>query len=260
MKVRCETRMSTFDSYLREIRLAELEFARGFFPVSGSVLEIGAGTGWQAMELSRAGFRVSAVDLADSPYHSQRVFSVQEYDGRNLPFPPSSFDVVFSSNVLEHVTQLQPLFSEMCRVLKPGGLMIHVVPTGTWRFWTLVAHIPRLVGVTFELLGVKRGIQANAARDSVARHSVGELVRRTFVPAAHGVGGSAFEELGTFRVSRWLGEFQRAGLAVEVSRPTGIFYTGYLLFPQLMTIARRRQISRLVGSACQLFVARPMEV
>jgi len=47
-----------------------------------------------------------------------------------FPFPDNSFDVVYSSHVLEHFTPEQGAFliGESCRVLKVGGILRTVVP------------------------------------------------------------------------------------------------------------------------------------
>jgi len=47
----------------------------------------------------------------------------------SLPFEDSSFDFLFSQYLLEHIPDLPAAISEMARVLRPGGLMIHVVPS-----------------------------------------------------------------------------------------------------------------------------------
>src|SRR5208283_5218724 len=98
-------------------------------PPRGRVLEIGAGTGQQALELKRRGFDVAAIELADSAYAGARVFPVTDYDGARIPFPDRSFDAVFSSNALEHVRDLAFMHAEIRRVLKPGGIAVHVMPT-----------------------------------------------------------------------------------------------------------------------------------
>lgn len=43
------------------------------------------------------------------------------------PLPDASVDVIYSCAVLEHVHDLERAFSEMARVLKPGGIMYHEV-------------------------------------------------------------------------------------------------------------------------------------
>lgn len=50
------------------------------------------------------------------------------YDGKTLPFDDESFDSVFSSEVYEHVINLDEIIPELYRVLKPGGYMLVTVP------------------------------------------------------------------------------------------------------------------------------------
>ena len=61
----------------------------------------------------------------------------------SLPFVASSFDTVFSSQVLEHVPEPWVMIEEMARVLKPGGFLLvsaphiwglHEVPQDYFRF------------------------------------------------------------------------------------------------------------------------------
>src|SRR5262249_23439752 len=92
--------------YLDEIRRLELEIILPLFRPGARILEVGGGTGRQALELSRRGFDVAAIDLASSAYSAQRVFPILDYDGTTIPLPDASVDVVFSSNVLEHVGDL----------------------------------------------------------------------------------------------------------------------------------------------------------
>lgn len=51
-----------------------------------------------------------------------------EMDIHDIPFAENTFDVVFCNHVLEHVDDDQQCMSELCRVLKPGGLAIMQVP------------------------------------------------------------------------------------------------------------------------------------
>ena len=142
--------------HLDAIRGAEIDKIASFFPAGARVLEIGAGTGKQALELQRRGFEVTAIEIAASNYAAHRVFPIKDYDGRTIPLPDASVDVVFSSNVLEHVADLSRMHAEIRRVLATGGTCIHVLPTHTWRFWTtltsyleaisfFVSSVPQLV-------------------------------------------------------------------------------------------------------------------
>lgn len=53
--------------------------------------------------------------------------------GEALPFHDSSFDVVYSTNVLEHVQEPERVILESLRVLKPEGILQFIVPNyGSW--------------------------------------------------------------------------------------------------------------------------------
>ena len=106
------------------------------------MLEIGAGTAGGRRGGPGAGFDVEAIEISDSNYNQDRLFPITDYDGCHVPFPDASFDVVFSSNVLEHVRDLDQLEREIKRVLRPGGVCVHVLPTHVWRFWTTLSAFP----------------------------------------------------------------------------------------------------------------------
>ena len=89
-----------------------------------SILDLGCGEGrfldWLSSELP--GVSLCGVDpVAPTDRESIRVGSAYELD-----FPAGSFDVVFTCFVLQHVSDLDRVFSEVRRVLKPGGLFIVV--------------------------------------------------------------------------------------------------------------------------------------
>jgi SAM-dependent methyltransferase len=55
----------------------------------------------------------------------ERIFDAQ---GENLPFPDGEFEIVYSTNCLEHTLDPMKMLSECLRVLKPGGVMQIVYP------------------------------------------------------------------------------------------------------------------------------------
>jgi SAM-dependent methyltransferase len=50
------------------------------------------------------------------------------YDGKTIPFPDNTFDSVFSSEVFEHVFNLDEILKELYRVTKPGGYLLATMP------------------------------------------------------------------------------------------------------------------------------------
>lgn len=50
------------------------------------------------------------------------------YDGKTIPFPDNHFDSILSSEVFEHLFEINHLLGELNRVLKPGGKMLITCP------------------------------------------------------------------------------------------------------------------------------------
>lgn len=112
--------------------------------VGDRVLDVGAGFGRHVFECARRGADVVALDYAEDevvetratldgmvesgeiPRH--RFKGVMRGDATRLPFPDSSFDVVITSEVLEHIQDDVTAITEMVRVLKPGGTFAATVP------------------------------------------------------------------------------------------------------------------------------------
>lgn len=95
-------------------------------------LEIGCSWGRWCVAAARRGYRVVGVDPSlDAIAAARRIAHQLEIeatylvaDGRHLPFPDGSFDVVFSYSVFQHFAKTEALkgFAEIGRVLRPGGL------------------------------------------------------------------------------------------------------------------------------------------
>jgi SAM-dependent methyltransferase len=49
-------------------------------------------------------------------------------EGARIPFADGFFSTVISTSVLEHILDLEPVFQEVARVLKPGGKFVFCVP------------------------------------------------------------------------------------------------------------------------------------
>lgn len=97
--------------------MSELEQIRSHFSPRMRVLEIGGGNGLQAAKIAEWGCDVTSIDLPERTNKAIH-FDVRGYDGKNIPYGHEYFDIVFSSNVLEHVVDIDRILQECKRVMK----------------------------------------------------------------------------------------------------------------------------------------------
>jgi 2-polyprenyl-3-methyl-5-hydroxy-6-metoxy-1,4-benzoquinol methylase len=110
--------------------LAEVDVCRRL------VLDAGCGTGRPTAALARRNAEVVAIDFGEHLVARARqrcacrpvVGSVM-----SLPFPDAVFDVVFSTEVIEHLTHPPLAVKEFSRVLKPGGHLVLSTPNKLWQ-------------------------------------------------------------------------------------------------------------------------------
>ena len=93
------------------------------------------------------GIEAFGIEPSDNEFSSFQEISsalVKEYNvpkniiinakGEEMPFENESFDLIYSTNVLEHVNDPKKVISESIRVLKPGGYLQFVIPN-YFSFW-----------------------------------------------------------------------------------------------------------------------------
>ena len=119
-------------------------------PSVGDSLEIGSADAMTSAELARAGWTATGIDI-DISRTDARVkgagVTVLEMDATRLLFPDASFDLVFSFNVFEHLPDPSATFSEIVRVLRPGGLA-YISFTGL-RWSPHGAHMYKVINVPY---------------------------------------------------------------------------------------------------------------
>ena len=105
------------------------------FVAGGRVLDVGCGAGYGSAHLARHGAKVLAFDGSAVAIEHSRLryagdtvtFEVADLN-EPLPLGDGAFDLVFSSNVFEHVGNVDALAAECARVLAPGGVAVIAVP------------------------------------------------------------------------------------------------------------------------------------
>ena len=121
--------MEDFSVQRQSLRLySSILFKHGFsLSASTRILDFGCGRGKTVRAFRHFGLDAFGCDIE---LEAQNEF-IQVIDGetQTIPFPDCCFDLVFSEQVFEHVQDHSRAVSEIHRVLKPGGLSLHVFPS-----------------------------------------------------------------------------------------------------------------------------------
>ena len=111
-----------------------LGFLRGSVRAGDRALDVGAGAGDFTAALADAGAVPVGVEVAEAALtrarirHPDRDFRLVPLEGP-LPFEDGSFELVWASEVIEHVTDTARWLSEVRRVLVPGGRLLVTTPS-----------------------------------------------------------------------------------------------------------------------------------
>ncbi len=115
------------------------QMVRRWVPLEGqTVLDVGCGVGMYTAAFLRETPRVFGIEIEHERALEarERAAGVVEAPGECLPFPNAAFDVVFSHEVLEHVTDDRACVAEMVRVTRPGGRVVVFAPNRLYPFET----------------------------------------------------------------------------------------------------------------------------
>jgi SAM-dependent methyltransferase len=102
------------------------------FKQMNRILDVGCSAGFFLKLAKDRGWNVQGVEIAEwAATFAREELGVPVFQGmlQAAEFPSGSFDVAFSSHVLEHVEQPRTFIAEMKRVLRPGGALVIIVPT-----------------------------------------------------------------------------------------------------------------------------------
>jgi MPBQ/MSBQ methyltransferase len=127
--------LAPIDEFHIRGRAATLELAQAAgLDSTTRVLDVGSGVGGTSRCLAREfGCRVTGIDLTEEYCRAAAMLSAKiglaelidyrQGDATNLPFRDGSFDVVWTEHVAMNIPDKSRLYSEMHRVLKPGGAL-----------------------------------------------------------------------------------------------------------------------------------------
>lgn len=182
---------------LDAVRRAELTGPDANLPLAGlRVLDIGCGGGLLCEPLARVGADIVGIDASSEAIEAAKAHSVlsnlsAEYKNQtaeDLAATGAQFDMVYASEVIEHVSDRTLFLSSMAQLLRPGGVFV---------LTTINRSLPALVLAKFAMEYVLQAIPKGAhdfqkfVRPSEMRaecKAAGMIVDRTsgFVPTITG--------------------------------------------------------------------------
>jgi ubiquinone/menaquinone biosynthesis C-methylase UbiE len=219
-------------------------------------LEIGAGTGYFSLNLARAGVIGAATCTDISPGMLETLernargldLDVETVvcDAAELPFEDESFDLVLGHAVLHHLPDLDRAFSELNRVLGPGGTLFFAGEPS--RDGDRLAGFPKRAALRVAPAW-RRALRARPAppHESAEDHSLEALVDvHAFVPGdlsrhAALAGFADVQVQGEELLANWFGWFNRtleAG-ADPADIPWGWIQYAYRGYLALQAVDRR---------------------
>ncbi len=106
-------------SILRDLQQEELSK----ITLQGSILDLGGSKNADYHKLINGDHTFTVVNI-DDRYGYDLKFNIEE----KFPLADASYDNVLTMNLIEHIFDTHNIFSEVSRVIKPGGLFVSSVP------------------------------------------------------------------------------------------------------------------------------------
>lgn len=238
------------DQWFRELRLRDLAniLDHQVIPLTGPVLELGCGDGvWT--EVIRQRFSQSvAIDIRPRSRIQDVIVATCEL----LPFRRGHFRLVISSNLLEHVVNVDRCLRELYLATADDVVMVHTMPTTFWKVLQVLGHAPRaLIGAAFGWQTSPGGPQSTHPTSGEVRpqRTLADRVMAAVVPQVHGVAGSHWREFQDFKVASWCRRFSANGFRVLSVTPLSV-HSPYRFFPGRFRHVRGILEAARVASTC----------
>jgi 2-polyprenyl-3-methyl-5-hydroxy-6-metoxy-1,4-benzoquinol methylase len=181
---------------------------------SGSILDIGSGTGHFAYTMKRSGWQVTGIEINDKAREFSKVqFGLDVISPDEIPsLKPESFDCITLWHVLEHFHDPFKYAAEIHRLLKPGGTCLIALPNSDsfdaeyykefWAAYDVPRHLWHFNPETFTLFAEKTGFRVTEIRnlplDVFYISSLSEKYKKSSLPFIKGMVRAKFYTLRAF--------------------------------------------------------------
>jgi SAM-dependent methyltransferase len=131
--------------------------------------------------------RVAGVDISERILDTARArvprADLRQANLESLPFPDGEFDLVLSSQVIEHVVDAPAALQELARVLRPDGTLV-LSTDNKWNVVTRAVNAPRIAATAVLRLRGSRGLIESPATP-YTRRSLRALVEGAGLGVEH---------------------------------------------------------------------------
>ena len=230
-----------WERYLAKIRVEEIKIVFEDYNLCkfDKCLELGAGNGFQSeLIINYCNYLVSTDINADRLKKVNRndiEYKICDAEKINNFFDKDSFDLVFSSNMFEHLPNPSICLNGIKEILKKDGLVVLIMPSTFWKLSHMILYYP--VAIINIIKRKYRKLFLN--KDKVAKSNLNlnnnvkfKIKKRNFLlelirwPLPHGVSKSHFEEFKKFKKSTWIDIFESNGFQV-IKIKNGPVTSGY---------------------------------
>ena len=156
------------EALVRPFNLARIETITAMVRPLGKglqILDVGGGDGLIGEHLWKMENNIATIDLptVSEQSHKREFLSAVTGDAEELPFKPTSFDVVLASEIVEHLWDPNSFLDDAYKILKTGGHLIVSTPDGveglrydSHKHYYTVEILEKLLAQKFSLTQVKR--------------------------------------------------------------------------------------------------------
>ena len=235
------------EKYQQIIRDSEWAQIANYIPKNSKFLDVGCGAGYSLMRASQdLNCEVEGTD-ADPGSHGVgryiknmvNTVAIKQGFAEDLPYANESFDVVYSSHVLEHVNSESKSLKEMKRVLKDNGTLIIGMPTATM---ATINYLSQFVFTTHIKI-------YEFFRNSFSKNALNNFIK-IFRVNSHSYprAKSIWHDLYHYRISNWEKTVEREFKVKTIIKPCFYPYPDY---PQLFKLYTSKFFSSSVFFICQ---------
>lgn len=190
----------------------------------GNGLELGAGDGYQSILLSSYISTLISTDYNIDKIKNMNTDRViyKQCDAEKLAeyFYEKKFDIVFSSNLLEHLSNPEETLRNIHNILNDDGIMVHCLPNIFWKFSQITLYYINIFILLIEKLCepgwimkkvvsgdglINRSFkQDNNPKSNKRKHMI-------LFPPVHGMSDSHLSEFLSFTGFYWKKKFKNTG-------------------------------------------------